>query len=288
MSVPLFNRQVSLNVDGTDASLLRVVFKVTKTLEKEPNSAEITVYNLAESTRGAMSDKFASVILKAGYGKPGTLGTTATIFTGDARTIDHFRSGPDWTTKIQAGDGERAFQYDAANVSFGRVEHVLAIRALVNQSSLNPGNLEQALASSKFANRDAVFRRGFSARGPLISEVEKLMRSHGFRTSVQQGAFRFTPISPDNTDFSDPINQVPFISEKSGMVGGPQLGTPDKKEKKPSVVKVKVLLMPEVYCGGLVRVDAEHVRGTYLVQALTHSGDTMGGDWYTDLELVKV
>jgi len=288
MSQTLFNRQISLNVDGKDVSLLHVTFKVSKTLEKEPNSADITVHNLSETSRGNINAKFASVILKAGYGKPGELGSMATIFTGDAKYIDHHREGTDWATHILAGDGERAFQYEFANVSFGRVEHVLAIRALVSQSSLNPGNLEKALASSKFTDPTARFRRGFSARAPLISEVEKLMRSHGFRTSVQQGAFRFTPIRPDYAYFQDSLNTAPYISETTGMVGSPQTGTPDKKEKSPPVTKVKILLRPDVHCGDIVKMDAENVRGVHLVHALTHSGDTMGGDWYTELELHKL
>ena len=300
MTTPLFNRKCTLFIGtrtetltgpttstvtatGLEYSDLRVAFSIKKSLEKEPNTAEVTVYNLSEGTRGKLVQKFTPVLLRAGYGSESTPGNFGIIFQGDARTIDHVRQGSDWKTKLALGDGERAYGYAYTEQSFkGGTPHKVVIRALATATLLNTGNLEAALVSARFTNSAATFRRGYSFHGRAYEALEKLMRSHGFTTSIQGGALLFTPIQFGREDFTQ---TVPLISEASGMVGSPEHGTPDKKNNKPALLKVRTLLRPEIQCGGLVSIQAEKVKGTYLVMTLNHTGDTMGGAWYTDLEV---
>jgi hypothetical protein len=275
--------QTDTTVTGKEYSNLRVSFSIKKSLEKEPNTAEVTVYNLSEDTRGKLVQKFTPIILRAGYGSENTAGNFGIIFQGDARTIDHVRQGPDWQTKMALGDGERAYGYAYTEQSFkGNTPHTTVIRALVSATLLNAGNLEAALVSPRFTSPSATFRRGYSFHGRAYDALEKLMRSHGFGTSIQGGALLFTPLQFSRSDFTQ---TAPLISEASGMVGSPEHGTPDKKNNKPALLKVRTLLRPEIQCGGLVSIQAERVKGTYLVANLNHNGDTMGGAWYTDLEV---
>lgn len=284
----LFQRQCSLVLEGTEYTGLRVVFTVTKTLEKEPNTADITIYNLSEDSRGKLAKKYIPTILSAGYtgGQQTNLEQLGIIFSGDARHIDHMREGANWVTHVRAGDGEKAFQYAQANLSFkANTPHTTVLRELASATTLNKGNLEDMLASLLFTNPTATFRKGYSAQGPAFDHIQKLARSHNFTTSIQQGALKFTPVVRNSTAF---LETAVLLDATSGLVDSPALGSSNKQDNKPPVLKVRSLLRPEFQCGSLVEIDAVSVQGTFLIERLVHTGDTDGGQWYTDLEVTRL
>ena len=65
---------------------------------KEPTTAVVTIYNLAETTRNSMK-KGDPVILNAGY--EGDIGV---IFVGQIAGIKHSHSSTEWATKITASE----------------------------------------------------------------------------------------------------------------------------------------------------------------------------------------
>jgi hypothetical protein len=69
-------------------------------------------------------------------------------------------------------------------------------------------------------------------------------------------------------------------------VGTPELGSPAEKTK-PQTLKVKALLMPELRPGQLFQLNSIAHLGAYKCRKVTHSGDTHGGDWQTEIEAVK-
>lgn len=269
----LFGRRYSLTVGSTKITGLRVAFKVRKTLSKEPNTAEITVTNLAESTRRQLQGKAIPVVLSAGY-----VDNEAVIFTGDARFIDHVREGADWSTRIKCGDGERAYQFQRFKGSFAPGTPIAdVIRACAASLSLNTGNLNDALAKP-FRGGRTTFRNGFSANGDAIDVLESLLKSAGFTVSIQNGALQIL-----QGGAAVPTSAV-LLSSSTGLVGSPELGTPEKKGQPPRV-KAKSLLQPKIVCGGVVELQATGFKGQFRVETVEHSGDTDGGEWYTSLEL---
>src|ERR1044071_7509029 len=84
VAFPLATDYRSISGQVVEVQDLRVQFKIEKSLEKDPNTAEISITNLAESTRSQMQTQSAKIILRAGY-----LNTLGQIFVGDALTIDH-------------------------------------------------------------------------------------------------------------------------------------------------------------------------------------------------------
>lgn len=269
----LFKRVFSLRFDTFEVKNLRIGFHVKKSLSKEPNTAEIKLFNLNEDTRHKMQAKGTPFILSAGY--EGSIGV---IFSGKTRTVDHVRDGADWVTHIKSGDGETAYQFQRFSKSYGPGT---SIRQVITECAaalaLNPGNLQAALAQPLRGNVTQ-FVHGYTAHGNAIDILDRLLKSAGFTVSVQNGALQVLR-------GSQPVQaQAVLLTPATGLVGSPEHATPEKKGSAPRL-KLESLLQPQIVCGGLVAVRAEQVNGTYRVENLEHVGDTHSSEWLTKMEL---
>lgn len=268
-------------------SKLRVTFRCEYTLSKDPNTAEIVVYNLSEDSRGKFTKKFAAVRLDAGYGPEDENNKLGTLFTGDIQHATHERKGSDWVTTLHLGDGSRKQQFACGRLSYGNnTPHTTVIRALADHLSLNKGNLEAAIASTEFTSPAATFRRGYSMEGPYYKSLAELMASHGFGTSIQGGALKFVPRFKRRS-FYDELG-VPLLTPDTGLIGSPAIGAPDVRDGKPAKLKARCLLNTKIRCGSTVEIQSKYLSGVYVVERLVHTGDTQGAEWYTDIEGVPL
>lgn len=256
---------VSSGIQITD---LRVQFKVQKTITKEPNTAEIQVFNLAPETRKQLQSRGTLCILMAGYE-----GKLSQIFSGDSRTIDHVRDGADWTTKIQCGDGEFAMRFAISKGSYGpgtpKAKVLIdTIKAMV----ADPGN-----AVDKLANVTEQYVSGFSMNGKASVELESQLKGLGLEYSIQDGRLQILG-DADTTKES-----AVLLDAQAGLVGSPQHGTPEIIGG-PGIVKIKTLLNANCRPGRQAKIQSLNLNGFFKIMKVTHAGDTHGGEWYTDCE----
>lgn len=278
----LFNRKVKVTIatvvksddfasvkgEVVEITDLRVQFKITKTTDKHPNTAEVTITNLAKDTRSKLNVKGTKFIIQAGYGD--TLGQ---LFVGDARSIDHKREGADWNTIIKSGDGERAFRFARVSESFkGGTKAADIVKTITTKLGLGMGNL-----NDKLSGMDSQYVNGYAAHGTCSAELDKILRSLGYEWSIQDGAPQFLKVNEGRTI------SIPDITPETGLIGSPEMGTPEKKGKPP-LCKFKSLLNDKIKAGGVVRLKSERYDGKFRIKKLVHTGDTHGGDWYTECE----
>lgn len=269
----LANRVCNVVVDTVRVEGLRVQFKVDKSTGKEPNTCEVRIYNLAENTRASMQKKHAPVILTAGYA-----GNAAVIFSGDARTVDHVKQGAEWVTIAKCGDGERAYQYSRINRSFKPGTRIADVAlACADALGLNAGNLLDELNRGGFRGGLTEFSHGYVAYGKASAELDKVLRTAGLTYSVQNGELQVL------RGAAPAPGRAVLLTPDSGLIGSPEHGTPEKKGK-PSVLKARSLMQPQIVCGGRVEIRSGAIKGQFAVKKLSHAGDTHGTDWYTDLE----
>lgn len=246
---------------------LRLKFKITKTLKKEPNTSEIIVTNLNQNSRASLQVKGVRCLLEAGYKDTGV----SKIFSGDVRTVDHIRNVADWDTTMKLGDGERAWVYARVYESFSpgvRIADV--IKTAAKGMGIDMGNVNAAVAGIS-----AVFSQGFVIAGSASAAMTQLIETIGYTWSVQDNQIQI--LKPDQVlDLP-----VPEISQSSGLIGSPEMGTPTKKGK-PALVKFKSLLIP-MKPGSKVKLISDRYNGYVRVEACTFSGDTGGGEWYTEI-----
>ena len=253
--------------DAVEIEGLRVQLKVVKTGGSEPNTAEVSVWNLSADTRAAVQVVGAKIIVIAGYES-----NARQVFSGDVRLVDHTRDGPHWVSKIQAGDGERAFRFASVSESFAPNTPALDVaRRLAVLMGLDPGNLTGAVAEAA-----VTFTQGYSARGRVSRELSRLLDGLGLTWSIQDG--RLQVLASDAS-----LDSSVVVSSTTGLVSSPEHGSPDASGK-PGVLKVKTLMQPDLRPGARFRLVSQTITGNYVAGRTEHDGDTAGGNWYTIVE----
>lgn len=276
MTSRLFKRTCSVSVGSTLVEGLRTTFSLKKTLKKEPNTLDLKIYNLSETTRSKMQEKGSAVILSAGYEE-----NKGVIFSGDSRTIDHVREGADWVTKVRCGDGERAYLYSRVNESFKPGTAIRDVIMSVGDKLIsNKGNLEKTLNAATFKNNLQEYANGVSLVGRASAVFDNLMGLANLEWSLQNGAIQARPAGSP-AEFT-----ATLLNENTGLIGSPEHGTPeDKGTGKRGRIRLRSLLQPQLVCGGVVVVESFGVNGKFMIVELEHVGDTDSGDWYSIMEV---
>ncbi len=284
MSQVLFQRVVRVLVGSLLVEGLRVQFKVKKTTAITPNECELQIYNLSQKSRAGLQAKGIKIVVEAGYQDH-----ASRIFSGDSRYIDHKHNGPDWVTKVQCGDGERAYRYVKVNESF---KPGTTVASVFYRMAVATG-LDVSQAVELVGNEiTEQFTQGYSTYGRVSEEIDRLLQGRGLEWSIQDGKLQVTRVG-------QPVKgSAVLLSASTGMIGSPAHGSPefaDKTQgtpipgqKKPQVLKVKSLLQPGIVPGGLIRLDSLEIKGDFRVQSVLHTGDTFGGDFYTEADVLPV
>jgi hypothetical protein len=263
---------------------LRVQFKIQKTVSSEPNCAEVSISNLSETSRASLQSKGIRIILEAGY-----VGNLAQIFSGDTLHVSHARVGADWVSRIQFQDGGRALTLAKVSESFKAGTFVATVfRRLAGALQVDATD---AVAFVQ-ANCREQFTQGYSAFGSAKKEIDRLLTGRGFEWSIQDGRLQVT------SDGNPTSGSAILLSPANGLIGSPAYGSPEhdeepfegsrprKPKKKATVLKAKSLLQPGIRPGSRVELDSVTAKGLFRVQAVTHTGDTHGGDWYSEVDLI--
>lgn len=267
-----------------DARGLRCTFDVDKDLTGHPNTAGIRIFNLTEDHRNAILAKANKqamrVRLDAGYED-----NCPRLFEGDIRLVDVERSGPDAALYIEAGDGDIPARNARIYRSWGPgspAETVL--RDVAKALGVGEGNLSTVIRGAVLEGWGPTFTQGTAAAGSAVKKMTSLCRSCGLEWSIQDGNLQLLArgASLDRT--------AVVISQDTGLIGNPQhvsllnrSGKPGKKNRS-GVIKVKTLMIPDLFPGRKIEMRALEITGFYTVQKAKYSGDSAGNEWYIDLE----
>lgn len=264
----------STEIIGGDGGM-RIGFDINKTLKKEPNTAEIRVYNLAATTRAGLQKKGVAALLEAGYQETGL----SRIASGNVRTVDHVREGADWITIIKLGDGERAWQYGRVNESFSAGTRVAdVIKKLAQQMGLGGDDIDKQLDAAKRSTKRRIpetLDHGWAASGSAGRAMDHIMKAAHLSWSVQDGQLQIL-VEGQALD-----NVVFRINPRSGLIGSPEMGTPPRKGG-PGLIKFVSLLIP-VKPGGKVELTSDRYDGEVRLVGVNLVGDTHGTEWYAKM-----
>jgi len=274
----LFKREARVSVGALEVEGLRVQFKVSKSLQREPNKLELSIWNLSQDTRGKLTEavekRSAPVVIEAGYAGTATApATTEVVFKGDARIISHVRQGPDWVTRLQSGDGAVAYKSARMVGSFAPgTKRATVIEEAAKSLGLPLGNLKERIKAHDFKGALTEFVGGFATASKASEQLTELLAPLGLGWSIQDGQIQVLG-EKDATSA-----QAVVLAPDSGLVGSPELG-------EQGVLKVKSLLQPGLRPGRRVELDAETAKGLYRIERVTHVGDTHGTEWFSEAEV---
>lgn len=256
----LFRRKCQLTIGPRVWTDLRVAFKVVRSIAKTPNPAEIAIYNLGPESRGLAEVKGQRVVLAAGYE-----GSAEVIFSGQITRAEHRKQGPDLSTTIRCRDGHdawnaytrRAYRRGAANLTL-----VLAIAK--DMGLVVPPAVLAQISGTQFGP--------VAFNGRSHGSLDVLLRSLGFEWSIQSGLLQVMPIGASTSQ------GTVLLSEKTGLVGSPSIMENGR-------VMVESLLQPGIRPGRIVLLRSVSRNGEYKAERVTHTGDTHGQQWTTQMEL---
>lgn len=293
----LWIRKVQLTLSNAagntlDLSDLRVRLRVQSATINTSKNAEVIVYNLSPNTAQTIFNQkeYTQLSLSAGY-KNGPCGQ---IIKGK---IVYMRLGrEDAITSylaIIATDSDDARNWGTINAYFSQgataEDQLVAILAALAPYGITAGYIP-------------TLPRGGLARGKClygkIPDVLNTFASSLHRVwNFQDGLLNIFP-----TNNPPPVTGDVFIlTPQTGMVGVP--------EQTLDGLNVRSLLTSSIKVGSLVQIPLQYItqvaytglqpnrtipiqpslsaNGLYRVYALTHSGDTRGNDWYSDLICVS-
>lgn len=270
---------------GEEAKILRdvrIVFNVDKTEGKDPNTAQVEIYNLSEKTRNIIKKREEKdtlfIILNAGYidGDGEEL-----VFTGNVKTIVHQIDKPEIVTVITANDGDNALFNTKLSLSHG---------AGVSGDTILHQILKAIPISSNFPTLtvpDKAYANGFAFAGLAKDALTKVTKFLDLNWSIQNNEIRLIPFDGDDK------TRAVSLSPETGLIGSPERLTASTRKAKGLSKKDKPgwkftsLLSPKINPTGKIAVQSREIveQTTFTVFTVTHKGDTHGGEWNTVTEV---
>lgn len=293
MSVPQFDRYISLkiggpDVEGIDLSDLRIRFSVRRGDISTPNSADIRVYNVsAETARKSQLREFERVVLQAGY--PGNYGT---IFDGTIKQVRRGReSQTDTYIDITAADGDSAYNFAVTNKTLAAgsspEEQIRAVMSDLEAKGVTLGALP-GLPKSRLPRGKVIF-------GMTRDQLDTWGRTMDISWSIQDGQLTLIP------NIAYLPGEAVVVNAETGMVGLP--------EQTQNGITVRTLLNPGIRIGRMLQLNNRSIQlyrygigisdqasnqwvyntafldadGYYRPIVVNHYGDSRGNDWYTNV-----
>lgn len=272
----LFDRRCTVTVDTIEFTDLDVAFKVEKTMKPQPNTCELSIWNLSEDHQAQLEQLRPKVkgAVATGIGckiEAGYKDATSLIWLGDLRTVDTVRDGADWVTHLTSGDGEKAWQNAKLHVPYGpKTSLETALRAMVRALGVGEGNLSKVVSKLKQAG-SGIFPHGTVISGPVSRELTAFAKSADLEVSIQDGALQFVDRGKALA------GTALLLNSDTGLLDSP---TVDNE----GVLTAKMEMIPDVRCGSLVTIDAARIKGTYRIEKAIWSGDMAGTDWMIEIQ----
>lgn len=302
----LFNRVASLIVgpegsSGKEISGLRFAFSIQKGATKSPNQCTLRIWNCATDTKALLEVVGNVVILKAGYAEDTG---AVTIFSGNITRALTVREGPDLITELELHDGFLEFRDSKVSVGFPKgVSTVQVIDYLSKKFGLPVRVLPSDVASRQYPS-------GFAFVGRVRDGMDRACDYMGLEWSIQNREIQIIKkggtykkqayvLSPDTGLLGSPMLESKTMTEKAAAkkgitanqpgvqvtLGAPKNGTPQEKLRVLGY-KVRSFLQPSLEPGGYVQLKTTGIDGEFFrVEELTHSGDTHGNEWQSEITL---
>lgn len=292
----LYLRKVVLDViprSGTARRIedLRIQFKIEKTNESTPNTAEIKIYNLSEETRGLFEAEKSKIRLSIGYlglNPGGTAGlgfdsssSVEVVVVGDITKVAHKKKkvtkeigqtdhvtrskveGVDLITTVEVADGDNRYRNSRLDKGYppnARLRDIF--NDLATALGLGTG-VFIGIPEKSYAN-------GVALTGLARDSLNVLTKSNRLEWSIQDENLQIIPQGASTSD------SAIVISSDTGMVGSPS--------KTSNGVEFDSLIQPALRPGRRVEVDSRLVKGRFKVRKVTHEGDSQRGEFLSKCE----
>lgn len=268
MSVQVGDLGISaIDQEGFAQPLLKMKFRVAASVTQTPNKAKLQIWNLAENNRTKVQKRGLPVVIEAGY-----VGFTRILYRGDVRFSSTVRQGSAWVTTINAGDGTTRYKTARINENFaGGVGIGEVLKRAGKALGLDLGNLQKKVDAGSKRIDLTEWTNGGVLSGKASDIMSEVAKSMGYQWSIQKGALLL--LEEKETTEDDAI----LLNRSTGLVGSPDVGETRK-------VSFSSLLNGDIFPGRKIQLESKQINGLYRTDMVTHTGDTWGSEWNSDME----
>lgn len=265
---------------GVGSTSLRVAFSVERDHKRQPNNAELAIWNLSSGSRQALAKlPTVPVQIEAGYADG-----VGTIFLGDLRAARSRREGPDIITRVSAGDGEAKIRTARISRTFKAGTPIGDVLGQLGSAlGVKPGNVA-AFRAATLRNGGRTLTRSLTISGSVFDELERVTSSCGLDWSVQNGELQIR----DRTRPATGTAEGPLLRPDTGLVGEVETEvateTRDGITKGQTIVSGTCLMRADLIPGRSFRVEERRdggFVGNLLCRTTTHRGDSHATDGWT-------
>jgi hypothetical protein len=277
----LVRRRIELTVGTVKVNPgKRIAGKVSKTYKPEPNTCELSVWNLSPEQRAALSDQKTPVVkLAAGYGS-GQSGLLQ-LFLGQALHVTHEiqdMNGDIVTTVATTDSGEQKQKARAA-LSFGRdTKTSTVLKRLADALGVGSGNVETIARQIDSGAQGSMYASGACISCSAADEISHLLRSCGFDWSIQDGCLSIRKQGAPIDTFAIELNPT------SGLIGSPSISNKGICTGTSLIFKGEGGL--DLLPGKLVHVTSEFVKGQFILAKCEYDFDSYADPWFVRFEAV--
>lgn len=267
---------------------IHIQFDITKTVLRDPNMAEITIWNLSPDTEREIIQEGTQIILEAGYDELGI------IFKGQVfQPLRGKLNGTDYFLKLICLDGDAYLNlaFISGTLQSNQTRQQLAQQVLRDSTiSLDSAAIDDLTNTNFIDGSISTSERGKVVFGDPSKYLNSLAKMGNSTFYIDNNEAKF--FNP--TASSSEIKDAHLVDITTGMVGVPQ--------QIDYGVEVNTLLDPSIRLGDFIKIDNRSVLqqqfspgqipylldsdGIYRVIKIHYSGDSRGQDWYSRLTTI--
>lgn len=264
----------------------QITFSIKKDNNKDPNQAEIVVYNLSDDTvnyinRGIRNN--LAVALAVGYEGE----ELVMVFKGTIQWVSDTFDSVDRKTTLHCLDGGINIAEARTSRSYPKGTKIKrVVTDLVKDLGTTEGNIH--------VDNDQTLSSATAMCGNTSHYLEHICKSIDHNVSIQDGSVYVTPRSQMSSARSA------YISPETGLIGSPEpfhndikptkkVTKSSKKAKKPTDgVKFKCQMNGAILPEKTIWLKSRDYDGPFKVVSVSHNGDKEGKEWVTEVECVSV
>lgn len=292
-----------LVIDANDNEALNVsdlhcTFEVHKSRDRGGFYAMVRIYNLTAETENKLVSEGDRLIIEAGYqgevvqrstGPHGEIVETSSdlqygkIFDGKIVWPSRSKeSNVDYVLTLMAIDGDQPLNLNFISKTVNRGLNARKIVETVAKDSEVPTPINTVTENLT----DQSLPRGKVFFGKPFDYIQDVCRGNAATYYVEDGNLNVVKLTDVAKD------EAIVISVENGLIGTPtqvQFGLNFQILLNPSIHLFSLIKLKDVFVNEVSAKPGEKVaplddEWIYQVMALSHRGDTRGGDWYTEIQ----
>ena len=258
----LFGRRYRITVSNEDGktidiSQLHCTFSILKTMQMEPNTSEIAIYNLNAQTENDIKMNGTRITVEAGY--EGT--QFGLLFDGDIfQCIQEKENAHTFKLTIIALDSDRAINFEIANFSVLRGQsHREIVENIINvaQFPMELGSISEKLNNTKLT-------RGKVMMGKSSNYLDQIAKSNKLQFYMDDGKVNLI-------DLEDlPDDEIVKLSPNSGLIGVP--------EQTDFGVSGQCLLNPQIKINTLIHIEGSLIKDKRIEFGVANTVPSVSND----------